>query len=404
MEEEAARGQAQRAQPQRRVGIRAEPASNALVITAPPDVFATLRGVIDQLDIRRAQVLVEAIIAEVRSDNAAELGIQWRDLVGGDDGSFVISNPLGGPDGPNFPDAEAASGLTGLSVGLVRNGDIRALLRALATSSTTNLIATPTLVTLDNEEADIVVGQNVPFVTGSFTSDATTPDNPFQTIERQDVGLELTVTPQINEGNALSLVISQEVSSIDEDAQAVDIVTTTRSINTTVLVEDGEIVVLGGLIRDDSQTTEQKVPLLGDLPLVGTLFRNTRTTNTKNNLMVFLKPSIIRTPADIASLTSSKYNYVRGEQLSRHIGRGLPGTRAEQSVLPPFDEVSRPGEPVEPTPLGEGRGASAGATGPGLERRSGAPVEPAPAGTGSRPAGTPPEPGDAEDPFGLIDY
>ncbi|MDZ7753712.1 MAG: type II secretion system secretin GspD [Gammaproteobacteria bacterium] len=330
------------------VGIRADEASNALVITAPPEAYASLRQVISRLDIRRAQVLVEAIIAEVRSENAAELGVQLRDLVGGSDGSFVITNPQG-PNSP-FVGADAASTLSGLTLGLVRNGDIRGLLRALATSSDTNLIATPTLLTLDNEEAAIVVGQNVPFLTGSFTNDATTPDNPFQTIERRDVGLELTVTPQINEGDAMSLVISQEVSSIDDSAQAVDLITTTRSINTTVLVDDGEIVVLGGLIRDDFQTTEQKVPLLGDLPVLGNLFRSTSTDSTKNNLMVFIKPTIVRNRADIAHITSSKYNFLRAKQLEQP-GYGVPFKPAMQvPLLAPFAETSESPAPQEKAP------------------------------------------------------
>jgi len=301
------------------INIQADENTNALVITAPPDVFRSLKSVITQLDVRRAQVMVEAVIAEVSYEKSRELGVQWA--IDGRDGNNAIglvNFSLGTPitayanlDNPPSP--------VGFNVGfgdLTGVNKIASLLSALAGDSQTNVLSTPTLVTLDNEEAEIVVGQNVPFVTGSFTgTGSSSPSNPFSTISREDVGLTLKIKPQINEGDAIKLDVVQEVSSLAPSSGASDIITNKRSIKTSVMVDDGQIIVLGGLIKDDLIEAEQKVPGLGDIPLLGWLFRYQRTTKVKTNLMVFLHPTIMKDAKTMMSLTSEKYNFLRSKQL-----------------------------------------------------------------------------------------
>lgn len=300
--------------------IQADENTNALVITAPPDVFRSLKSVIRQLDIRRAQVLVESVIAEVSTETSRELGVQWAvDGRAGNNALGLINFNIGTPitayatlDAPPIP--------IGFNIGL---GDftgvnkIAALITMLAGDSRTNILSTPSLVTLDNEEAEIVVGQSVPFVTGSYTNTGggSTPTNPFNTITREDVGLTLKIKPQINEGDSIKLDVTQEVSSISPSSLASDIITNKRSIKTSVMVDDGEIVVLGGLIQEDLIETEQKVPGLGDIPLLGWLFRYQRTSKIKTNLMVFIHPTIIKDKKTMRSLTGGKYNYLRAKQL-----------------------------------------------------------------------------------------
>ena len=300
-----------------KVSIEADEQTNALVITAPPDIMRSLQAVIKKLDIRRAQVLVEAIIAEVTSSKGAELGIQWASSPGTNGANTTV----GGTSFPGTVGAINAFDITslspGLSIGQFTNGTIRGLLRALASDTKTNVLSTPNLVTLDNEEAEIVVGENVPFITGQFTNSNSSPDNPFQTIERHDVGIVLKVKPQINEGNAVKLDIEQEVSSVQSDTSGASLTTNTRTIKTSVLVDDKQIIVLGGLIKDDLQETEQKVPLLGDIPLLGMLFRNTKTDFVKTNLMVFLRPEILRNGQDTFMQTNSKYEFIRKLQQQR---------------------------------------------------------------------------------------
>ncbi len=299
--------------------IQADENTNALVITAPPDVFRSLKTVISQLDVRRAQVLVEAVIAEVSEEASREIGVQWA--VDGRDGgnavglvNFTLGTPL-----TAFANLENPPVAAGLNIGF---GDftgttkLAALITALAGDSHSNVLATPSLMTLDNEEAEIVVGQNVPFVTGSFTNTgSSTPSNPFQTIQREDVGLTLKIKPQINEGDAIKIEVTQEVSSIAPSSAASDIITNKRSIKTNLLVDDGQIVVLGGLLQDDLVEAEQKVPGLGDIPLLGWLFRYQRTTKVKTNFMVFLHPAIVKDNGTMLSLTGEKYNYLRTKQL-----------------------------------------------------------------------------------------
>ncbi len=301
--------------------IQADENTNALVITAPPDVFRSLKSVIRQLDVRRAQVLVESVIAEVSTETSRELGVQWAvDGRASNNAVGLINFNIGTPI-TAYANLDAPPSPVGFNIGL---GDltglnkIAALVTMLAGDSKTNILSTPSLVTLDNEEAEIVVGQNVPFVTGSYsgTGGGSTPTNPFTTIQRQDVGLTLKIKPQINEGDSIKLDVTQEVSSISPSSLASDIITNKRSIKTSVMVDDGEIVVLGGLIQDDLIETEQKVPGLGDIPLLGWLFRYQRTSKIKTNLMVFIHPTIIKDKKTMRSLTGDKYNYLRAKQLA----------------------------------------------------------------------------------------
>ncbi len=350
------------------VDIQADETNNALVITAPPAKFESIRRVISQLDIRRAQVLVEAVIAEVSTDLMKELGAE----------AFLV--PTGAdPDGPAISSINTGNLLNilqnpfsigqGLSLGAADlAGDTQwgFLLRALEGDASTNILSTPTLVTLDNEEAEIVVAQNVPFITGQFTNTGSGTDsavNPFQTIERQDVGITLRITPQINEGNSVKLDIEQESSSISSSSVASDLITNERRIATSVLVDDRDILVLGGLTQDDHRDTVTKTPLLGDIPLLGHLFRSTQTTKTKQNLMVFIHPVILRDAESATLATDSKYNYLRTRQLESKIeDRGLikdnfarfPDlndlvTQMPQSVQPPAGQNNNQLVPQAPS-------------------------------------------------------
>jgi len=309
------------------VSIQADEQGNALVIRADPKTFEDIKAVVEKLDIRRSQVFVETIIAEVSVNKEAELGVDWngnrRTSSGGDiNYNTGFSETTGG-----FQLGYIDRFFTNLSGAVVPNLNI--VLHALRGDSNTNIISTPNLLTLDNEAAEIVVGQEVPFITGNFTSTASSTTtntdgngnnagvvNPFQTIERKDVGLTLRVTPQINDGNAIRLEIEQEVSSVSPTTVqgASDLITDTRSIKATVQVDDEQIIVLGGLIRDDSVDTHQWVPFLGKIPLLGFLFRKKRKTAVKTNLMVFLRPKIIRTPEDLALITEERYEFIRNEE------------------------------------------------------------------------------------------
>ena len=354
------------------IDIQADEATNALVITAPPDAIRSIRSVIAQLDVRRAQVLVEAVIAEISAEKAAELGVQWvidagsSGLVGltnFDAGTASLANIIGLAAAADSGDLSSISSSTVPQGAQIVAGDFTgsnrfgALISALAKDADTNVLSTPIVVTLDNEEAEIVVGQNVPFVTGTYTTSTGTTDtssvgNPFQTIQRQDVGITLKVKPQINEGNAVKLEISQEVSNVVPSANSASQGPTTnkRAIKTNVLVEDGQILVLGGLIDDQLTESAQKVPLLGDVPLLGNLFRYRSTTKLKRNLMVFLHPVILRDPTQGTLYTSSKYSYIRQEQLAAR-NKGvylLPETQTP--LLKPQEEVKTQGTILNMTP------------------------------------------------------
>ncbi len=311
--------------------IQADEATNSLVISASDAVFNNLRAVIEKLDVRRAQVFVEALIAEVTTDKASQFGFQWA--AGGKAGSGSVGGvtnfPLSGTSivgvATSPESLGTAGGLSlaylGKKITLADGTEIRslgALARALEEKSIGNILSTPNLLTLDNAEAKIVVGQNVPFVTGSFSQATTTTGavNPFQTIERKDVGLTLKIKPQISEGGTVKLVISQETSTVARatGVQAADLITNKRSLDTTVVVDDGNTIVLGGLIEDNITETTQAVPFLGRIPLLGWLFKYREEKKTKTNLMVFLRPIIVRSSQDSYGFSASRYAHIHAEQ------------------------------------------------------------------------------------------
>ena len=339
--------------------IQGDEETNALIITADPNTLKNLKAVIRQLDIRRAQVLVEAIIAEITTNNNKEVGVGIAvDGTTRESGALPagISNFAGVGDlllsvatgtAPTTLPSGLSFGLGGDNGSGIRYG---ALLRALQTDQNTNILSTPNIVTLDNEEAELIVGQNLPFVTGSFTgTGSTNPNNPFQTIERQDVGLTLKVTPQINEGDTVQMVIEQEVSSVIPGTFEQGIATRKRSIKTSVLVDDGGILILGGLIADEVSDTQSKVPLLGDIPVIGFLFRTENTTKSKQNLMVFLRPTILRDHKDASFVTNEKYTHLRGVESGAYNEEdgsfGLLPDAAPR--LPPIEEIDRSKQTVE---------------------------------------------------------
>ena len=314
------------AQPSTGGQIQADPATNALIISAPEPQYRQLRSVIDMLDQRRAQVFVESLIAEVSADKAAEFGVQWMSGTG-TNGSLVgllgTNFAVGGTNLLTLA-AGAASGnytaSTGLNVavGAQRNGALAlgALARFLQSNGDANVLSTPNLLTLDNEEAKIVIGQNVPFVTGSFAGAAVGTTNPFTTVERKDVGLTLRVRPQISENGTIKMQVYQEVSNVDAKSVGSKdgLITNKRSIETNVLVNDGSIVVLGGLLQDDTSTSQEKVPGLGDIPLFGNLFKSEARSRKKTNLMVFLRPVVVRDGAATEALSMGRYEQMRLDQ------------------------------------------------------------------------------------------
>ncbi|MGI8894093.1 MAG: type II secretion system secretin GspD [Casimicrobiaceae bacterium] len=314
------------------VTIQADTANNALIIMGPEPVYNNLRAIIDRLDVRRAQVFVEALIVEVSADKAAEFGIQWQVLQGADlqrDGiqGFGGTNLGGRGTGRNIIDASVNIGslAQGLNLGII-NGTITIpglgiitnlalLARALETNANANILSTPTLLTLDNEEARIIVGQNVPFVTGQYaTTASTTTVLPFQTIERRDVGVLLRVKPQITEGGSVRLVVYQEVSRVEDRRDPAGIILSKRALESSVVIDDQQIVVLGGLIQDTFSDGTDKIPVAGDVPVIGNLFRYDSRRRSKTNLLVFLKPTVVRTDAQGKVLTSERYDYIMNEQ------------------------------------------------------------------------------------------
>ncbi len=332
--------------------IVAEPDTNALVITAPPKIMRGLKSVIAQLDIRRAQVLVEGILAEVSVSKARDLGVDWAVL--NEDriaAASVLNSSVISAAASAATSGTATAALGALSQGLnIAGGRISddgtsfgALLNVLYGDGDTNVLSTPSLVTMDNEEAQISVGQEVPFLTGSFSNTGTTGGsvNPFQTIQRKDVGLTLSITPQINEGDNIQLKIKQESSNVSAgSAGAVDLVTNKRTLETTVMIDDGDILVLGGLIDDNVQQTEQKIPLLGDIPLIGALFRSTSVSKSKQNLMIFIRPTILRDRETANYYTGRKYNQMRHMQGMSRDTRLLWNDRGPQ--LDPLEQFVRP--------------------------------------------------------------
>ena len=368
--------------------IQADPSTNSLIITAPDPQYRQLRAVIEQLDSRRAQVYVESLIAEVDADKSAEFGIQWQGPLGqagnnvigflgtnfGSGGNNILNLSTQGLSGVS------TNGVTpglGLNVGAVQRSNgvyaLGFLARALEQTDSGNILSTPHLLTLDNEEAKIVIGQNVPFITGLYANTGTSGNgtvNPFQTIERKDVGLTLRVRPQISENGTIKLLISQEVSSVDATSinSPSGLTTNKRSFDSTVLVEDGGIVVLGGLLQDQYADTAQKVPLLSSLPIIGNLFKSQTRSRKKTNLMVFIRPVVVRDATTTNSLSMDRYDLMRAEQKSAQpapslmlpINEGpvMPGVMPNAAVLAPKlpEPITAPSVPAETaTPATEKR-------------------------------------------------
>jgi general secretion pathway protein D len=329
--------------------IQADAATNSIIITAPDAIYNNLRAALDKLDVRRAQVYVEALIAEVGANKSSEFGIQWQDLNGLNQ---TTAQPFGGTNfggtGQNIIGIAQNPGTAGpgLNVGVIKGQvsipgigqilNLGVLVRALQADTTSNILATPTLLTLDNEEAVILIGQNVPFITGQYalSGGATTP-TPFQTVERHDVGVTLRVKPQISEGGTVRLQIYQEVSNVDSTSPAGPI-TNKRAVESTVLVDDGKIVVIGGLIQDTVVDGVQKVPVLGDIPLLGALFRYKTRSHVKTNLMVFLRPTLVRDSRHAEDYSAERYDYIRGEQEQARPAHDAVLPDVKSPVLPPL--------------------------------------------------------------------
>ncbi|CAB5662586.1 Pullulanase secretion envelope pulD [Delftia tsuruhatensis] len=330
--------------------IQADPSTNSLIITAPPPIYRQLRAVIDKLDGRRAQVLIESLIVELKDNRLAQFGVQWQAILSNNGkvlGSIGNNSSVAGANILSLLNAfnkdgsinTSTGGITGDTVTSMRgtnlgftqsvngNTTLGFLANFLQNSGDANILSTPNLMTLDNEEARIIVGQNVPMVTGSYASNSTGGTvNPFTTVERKDVGLMLRVRPQINENGTVKLAVFQEVSSVDESTRkdTNGLTTNKRSIESNVLVEDGNIVVLGGLIDDNYSQAEDRVPLLGDIPVVGNLFRNTNRKRNKTNLMVFLRPVVMRDAEATNQVSTDRYEAIRAQQ---------QGLQPEQNVL-----------------------------------------------------------------------
>jgi general secretion pathway protein D len=341
--------------------IQADPSTNSLIITAAEPVYRQVRAMIEQLDTRRAQVYIESLIVEVSGDNAADVGFQWQGLIGkdGDKNLGVIGTNLGNNRVPSIIDinTSAADGTVavgaGLNIGLIHSFGgqyaLAAIAQLLQTQSNTNIMSTPNLITLDNEEAKIVVGSNVPFITGQFTSTGTGTTNPFQTVERKDVGLTLRIKPQIGEGGTVRLTIFQE--STDVIAQATGTsgtgpTTSKRSIESNVVVDDGSILVLGGLIEDRFEENKSKVPLLGDIPGIGALFRSESRTKRRTNLMVFLRPIVMRNTEDATRLSLDRYDLIRAQQKDAQPSPNILMPVGETPILPPQRAPQPPAAPA----------------------------------------------------------
>ena len=341
--------------------MQADTANNALIVMAPEPVYNNLRAIIEKLDVRRAQVYVEALIVEVSADKAAELGIQWQALSGYNTTSTrVIGGTNFGPRGTgnNIVDVAINPGTVapGLNIGVMRGTvtipglgtitNLGMLARALETNVNANILSTPALMTLDNEEARIIVGQNIPLVTGQYANTGGVPGvNPFTTVERRDIGLMLRVRPQITEGGAVRLAIYQEVSRVIDANSSTGIILSKRALESNVIVDDASVLVLGGLIEDRLTDGDEKVPVVGDMPLVGSLFRYDARKREKTNLMVFLKPTVMRASQDGRDVTSERYDYLMSEQL-----------RSAPPPVPWWPDPTRPLLPPEGTTPGDAQG------------------------------------------------
>ncbi len=346
--------------------IQADPASNSLIVTASEPVYNNIRAVIERLDVRRPQIFVEALIVEVTADKAAEFGVQWQNLVGASQtGAHIIGGTnFGAATGGNNIISASANLSTvgqGLNIGVV-NGttnipgvgtvlNLGMLARALETDTNANILSAPNLMTLDNEEAKIVVGQNVPFITGQYAqTGSSTTATPFQTIERKDVGLTLKIKPQIMEGGTVKLQVYQEVSSVVASATtSAGIITNKRSIESSILVDENQIVVLGGLIQDSVNDVASKTPLLGDIPILGQLFRYETRQHTKTNLMVFIRPYIMYGANDYQQLTDENYEMMNKRRIAARLPNHwiLPNDDKDKS-LPPAHQPDKVPAPVVP--------------------------------------------------------
>jgi general secretion pathway protein D len=330
--------------------IQADPTTNTLIITASESVYRDLRTVIDQLDARRAQVYIESLIVEVSANKAAQLGVQWAALSGNSTSNYRVGALTGfGTGGDNLISQAAAkaSGTApllpgnGLTLGIFSQSGLGALVHALETDTSANILSMPNLITLDNEEAKIVVGSNVPFVTGQYTTSASAGSagvNPFQTVERHDIGLTLRVKPQISQGGTVRMAIYQETSAITDTTNPAGLITSKRSLDTNVLVDDGQIIVLGGLIDDNMQDSIEKVPGLGNIPIIGNLFQYKTRSHVKTNLMVFLRPTIIRNNEQSVSLAGDRYDYIRNAEIKVQPERTIVLPNMDAMQLPPLQD------------------------------------------------------------------
>jgi len=370
--------------------IQADASTNTLIITAPDSVYRNMRAVIDQLDVRRAQVYIESLIVEVNAAKAAEFGVQWLGLSGTDNSKYRVggiqqytagANKIGTVIGGALGATPALPSANGLTIGLFKmvNGELGlgALAHALETDGNANILSTPNMLTLDNELSTIKVGQNVPIISGQFTTPASgTATNPFQTIDRRDVGLTLKVRPQISEGGTIKMAIYHETSNVDPTSLAATagVTTNIRVIENNVIADDGQIIVLGGLIKDDTSDSEEKVRGLGDIPVLGNLFKYRSRQRTKTNLMIFLRPVIVRSKEDSNTIASDRYDYMRSAGVKAQAPTGA-------AVLPDY------GTPVLPQ-LKNGQPPAGGEMAPMPARPAPAPAQavPAPAPAQDDPA------------------
>ncbi len=354
----SATGQAAGAASPSSVSVWADTQTNAIVANAPPKLMRSLMQIVDRLDIRRAQVLVEAIIVEVIADENNQFGVTWAVEGSGTNAPIAVTNFPSTPGVVQLGTAASGGAISGdligsgITVGVGRLSDsgvsFAAILTAIEGDANTNIISTPSIVTTDNEEATLNVGQEVPFVTGSFSNTGGTAGavNPFQTINREQIGVKLSITPQINDGDSMMLTISQEISNIAQSsAGAVDLITNQRTVDTTVIVDDGEILVLGGLIEDTLLESDQFVPVLGKIPLLGNLFRSRKTEKKKTNLMIFIRAEIMRDAAETSFQTNAKYKMIRDVQKDRESDsiQLMPGVA--RPMIPPLPEAQA--QPLE---------------------------------------------------------
>lgn len=340
--------------------IESSEATNALVITGPNSLLNSLKSIIAKLDIQRAQVMIEAVIVQITGDVDDDFGLIWGGSSLYDtnqDGSVAAINVFNSTDAltniangidTGTPEALATGFISnsGLTYGYLENGNLIGAIRAISTRNKTNIMSTPTIVALDNEEASLLVGQNVPFQTGSTNL---TSASPFSTVKRQDIGITLKVTPRINQGDSITLEIEQTTENVASKGDALDLVTNKTEIKTSALIKDGQVLVLGGLIKNDETQGRSQVPILGDIPLLGRLFRSNSISKTRNNLMVFIKPTILKDQLQISGLTAQRYAFMRERQLHSNLSRFI--NKQDKPIMEEYDifnQLNRSAEePIE---------------------------------------------------------